>query len=63
MGRSRREEAPSHALDRVMAPHRLDFGSHTLQTTMAGKIGVSKILLGGANCSGGALAKMISPQN
>ena len=44
-----------------------DVGSNvlfgTLQTTAAGKIGVSPILLGAANGSGGVLAKMISPQN
>ena len=44
-----------------------DVGSNvlfgTLQTTAAAKIGVSKILLGAANGSGGVLAKMISPQN
>jgi len=44
-----------------------DVGSNTLfgvlQTTAAGKIGTSPILLGAANGSGGVLAKMISPQN
>jgi lactate permease len=44
-----------------------DVGSNvlfgTLQTTAAKQIGVSPILLGAANGSGGVLAKMISPQN
>ena len=44
-----------------------DAGSNALfaklQTTAAGSIHESPILLGAANSSGGVLAKMISPQN
>ena len=34
-----------------------------LQTTAAAKTGISPVLLGAANTSGGVLGKMISPQN